>query len=217
MPSCKEVRSPMSTLDQIVRTDTPCVILAGGQARRFGSNKALALLHGERIIDTLIARLDLQTTAPIAISALKGSALDDLKHPILTDHFADSIGPLAGIHAAMCWARDQGYEEVVTTPVDTPLLPLSFIQKLIATGAPSIATFEDRQHVVHGLWPTRLIEQLVRSIERGTRSARDWVRECDAVECVFNDPSGQDPFFNINTPEDLITLEKTHSDRDHSL
>ncbi len=80
-------------------SDITGVILAGGQSRRFGSNKALALLHGKSLIqyatETVAAIFNdclLVTNAP--------EQYDFLNIPMIRDQYQDS-GPLAGIHAAL--------------------------------------------------------------------------------------------------------------------
>lgn len=189
----------------------PCVILAGGQSHRFGTNKAFAALHGERMIDVLIKRIECQTAGLIAING-SAKAFEDFGRPVLTDLLPGTLGPLAGLHAAMVWARQEGYDAVVTTPVDTPILPENYIAHLVATGAPSIATFKNRMHAVHGLWPVHMVKQLADAVEQGMRAARDWAAACKAVECEFQQHSGLDPFFNVNTPDDLRRLEKYQPD-----
>ncbi|MEO0817891.1 MAG: molybdenum cofactor guanylyltransferase [Pseudomonadota bacterium] len=197
----------MSTPEHNNRAGIPCVILAGGQSRRFGSNKAFASIHGERLIDVLIQRIQHQTSRPIAINAAADSGFGDLSQPILTDQVQGRLGPLAGIHAAMQWASQAGYDVVVTTPVDTPLLPENFVEHLVMAGTPSIAAFEGRLHPAHGAWPTRLSDRLAQTLANGLRAARDWAEQCQAPACEFHDHSGQDPFFNINTQDDLRALE----------
>ncbi|MEL6859163.1 MAG: molybdenum cofactor guanylyltransferase [Pseudomonadota bacterium] len=193
-------------------TNIACVILAGGQSRRFGSNKAFAPLNGARIIDVLIKRLKSQTSGPIGINASAGTGFDDLGYPVLSDLLPGKLGPLAGLHAAMFWAQKNGYNAVITTPVDTPILPTNFVARLIETGAPAIAKANQRRHPVHGLWPTRLLEPLADAIEGGMRAARDWATACDAIDCEFPKSSGADFFFNVNTPDDLHILERTQPD-----
>ncbi|MEL6415545.1 MAG: molybdenum cofactor guanylyltransferase [Pseudomonadota bacterium] len=189
------------------RFDLPCMILAGGQSRRFGSNKAFAQFRGARLIDSLLERIEDQTAGPIAINAPSGAGLGDLNLPLVADLLSGSLGPLAGIHAALNWAEQAGYAAVLTSPVDTPLLPKNYVERLVETGAPAIAKCDDRLHFLHGLWPTHLREKLALAVENGLRSARDWATESQAVVCEFHYQAGLDPFFNVNTPEDLQTLE----------
>ena len=200
----------MTTPIGIRLTNAPCMILAGGQSRRYGLNKAFACFRGECLIDVVIKRIEQQTTGPIAINASSDMGFDDYRHPVIGDQLPGRIGPLAGLHAAMDWARELGYAFVVTTAVDTPILPLNFIERLLLTGAPSIASVNALTHVVHGVWPTRLATQLQKAVERGVRSVHSWAAECQAAHCEFHEESGLDPFFNVNTPEDLQMLEKIY-------
>lgn len=185
----------------------PCVILAAGQSRRFGSNKALAHFRGERLIDRLIKQLESQIAGPIAINSGETAISMASDKSIIIDQFPSGVGPLAGIHAAMIWAQSLGHEFVVTTPVDTPLIPDDFIDRLSASGAPSVARDIDRVHGVHGIWPVNLAQDFARQLSLNMRSVRAWVAHCGARECLFPKSSGVEPFFNINTPEDLKRLE----------
>lgn len=197
----------MSTHDRNTLSDLPCVILASGQSRRFGSNKAFAPFKGKRLIDHLIERIEDQNAGPIAINAPTGVGFDDMEQPLIADQLIGNLGPLAGLHAAMKWAKEANYAAVITTPVDTPVLPRDFVERLVATGAPAIAKCDERPHYVHGLWTTALIDQLESAIDRGLRSARDWAVECKAATCYFHKQAELDPFFNVNTPDDLRALE----------
>jgi molybdopterin-guanine dinucleotide biosynthesis protein A len=82
-----------------ITAETTGVILAGGGSSRFGSNKALALLHGTYIIKHVASTLEnlfphhlLVTNAPDTYRFLGWQMIGDVH--------ANS-GPLAGIHAAL--------------------------------------------------------------------------------------------------------------------
>jgi molybdopterin-guanine dinucleotide biosynthesis protein A len=180
------------------------VILAGGRSRRFGSNKALAAFHGTRLVDHLVGRLRDQTAGPIAVNA--SDALGDETH--VSDRIEGDIGPLAGLHAALCWAGENQQDAVITTPVDTPMLPADYVARLAETGAPAVAHYNDRTHALHGIWPTALRDRLEACIQGGMRAARDWCAAIEAATCPFPATPGHDPFFNVNTPEDLARLLK---------
>lgn len=192
------------------RLNMACVILAGGRSRRFGSNKAFAEFRGARLVDHLIQRLAAQSSGPIAVNAPEsaGQALGDCE--LAPDQIDGDVGPLAGLHAALFWAAKSGFDAVITSPVDTPILPGDFIARLVAAGAPSVASHKGRTHALHGFWPTSLCARLEAEIGEGMRSARDWCAAIAASDCVFTSASDQDPFFNVNTPEDLARLASDH-------
>lgn len=188
--------------------DMPCVILAGGRSRRFGSDKAFAELGGQRLIDIIVQKLAAQTAGPIAVNAAKARDYADLSLPLLPDRLSGHLGPLAGLHAALCWAETRGYEAVITTPVDTPLLPIDFVSRLTDGPMPVVAGSRGRAHPIHGIWPTALHTELAAVVRDGMRAARDWQIACAAQLCDFPDEDASDPFANINRPEELVDLQK---------
>lgn len=188
--------------------DMPCVILAGGRSRRFGSDKAFAELGGHRLIDIIVQKLAAQTAGPVAVNAANTKDYADLSLPLLPDRLRGHLGPLAGLHAALCWAETRGYAAVITTPVDTPLLPIDFVSRLMRGPMPVVAGSCGRAHPLHGIWPTALHTELAVAVQDGMRAARDWQTACDAQLCDFPDADATDPFANINRPEELADLQK---------
>ena len=62
------------------------------------------------------------------------------------------------------------------------------------------------RHPTFGLWSVSLRDDLRRSLEGGVRKVIDWTvpHGCERVEF----PVGAvDPFFNVNTPDDMNTAE----------
>ena len=196
----------MQTPDDTSRPDIPCVILAGGQSRRFGSNKALVRVRGARLSDLMIQRLAAQTTGPIAVNAPDDGPLSLAPYPILPDLIHEDIGPLAGLHAALSWAESLGQETVITSPVDTPNLPDDYVEQLLAATSPAVATCKGRIHALHGIWPVSLKPDLEAHISTGTRAARHWASACGAQNCEYAPLSSRDPFFYVNTQDDLSRL-----------
>lgn len=197
----QERRSNITAEAKLSLPHAACVVLAGGHSRRFGSDKARAKLRGERLIDLVIGRLEAQTSAPIVINTTEADLCCD--HVSIADHLEGDVGPLAGLHAALCWAEDSGFGTVITAPVDTPNLPENYIKSLVASALPSIAYCRGQVHALHGIWPVNLRGQLEAQIQVGTRAARDWAKICNANHCEFAGDDAVDPFFNINTREDL--------------
>ncbi len=193
----------------------PAVILAGGLARRMGGgDKTLREVAGETILSRVIARLTPQAT-PIALNANGDPArFAALGLPVLPDSIADYPGPLAGVLAGLDWAASLGATHVLSVAADTPFFPADLASRL--TGAVSddtpialAATREgDRtiRHPTFGLWPTALRDDLRAALTDGLRKVVRWTDEHGAATVVF-DTDPVDPFFNINTPEDLARAE----------
>lgn len=195
--------------------DIACVVLAGGRSRRFGSNKAFAEIRGARLIDQLVQRLAAQTSGPIVINAPGDGGYAHDKNALISDQMSGDIGPLAGLHAALSWAEAEGLEMVITTPVDTPLLPNDYVRRLFDNGAPSVSHYQDRTHPLNAIWPTTLCKELEHRIRNGMRKAFEWSAACGAADCVFPEQPGPDPFFNINTQDDLQSLLKLSRSAEH--
>lgn len=107
-------------------------IIAGGASSRFGSPKALARVGDLRVIDR-VAR---------ALGACL--AVDDLVAIVNNEEIADSIGlphrpdvlagmgALAGVHAALLWARELGYAGVLAGGCDMPFLSPALLEEVLA-------------------------------------------------------------------------------------
>lgn len=194
------------------KPDIPICILAGGASQRFGSDKALAVLNGKPMLTHVLDRVRDQTTGPIAINTSPLKGFERWGLPIIPDTLSESMGPLAGILTAMEWASAQGFESIVTLAVDLPFAPLDLISKLAAKGAPAIAITRDRWHPVNGLWRVNKIGALRFFIDNRSRSAHGWAKYCGASLVAFDyAPGGIDPFWNVNTPEDMEIAERLAS------
>lgn len=197
-------------------SDVPGVILAGGRATRMGGgDKGLRALGGARLIDHVIARLGAQA-GPLAINANGDPArFADLGLPVLADSMPDHPGPLAGVLAGLDWAAELGAEAIVTAAADTPFFPADLVARLRTAAGPSglaLAATPDaegrlRRHPTFGLWPVALREDLRAALSSGLRKIVLWTDEHGAGTAEFA-ALPFDPFFNVNTPEDMAEAER---------
>lgn len=187
----------------------PAVILAGGTSSRMGGgDKVLLDLNGQPLLAHALARLAPQVDA-LAISANGDPArFAGFGLPVLADSVPDHPGPLAGVLAAMDWAADLGAASVLTAAGDTPFPPADLAAALQAAAGPqglALAADHDsagalRLHPTFGLWPVHLRDDLRAAIAAGLRRPRQWAGRHQAGTALFEGP---EPFFNINTPDDL--------------
>jgi molybdenum cofactor guanylyltransferase len=201
------------------------VILAGGQGRRMGGqDKALLRLAGISLIDHVFQRLSPQCGA-IAISANgDGARFSRLGLPVLPDVLPDWPGPLAGVLTGMHWAAAHGFSHLVSVATDTPFFPTDLVARLQATVSPAgltLAASPDangtlRLHPTIGLWPVALHDDLSRWLLQGNRKVRLWADRAGAATCSFS-AAPFDPFFNINTAEDLAWAAQRLADQSGSL
>ncbi len=191
------------------------VILAGGRATRMGGgDKGMLPLGGQRIIDNVVDRLGPQVGG-MALNANGDPArFAGLGLPVLADSLPDWPGPLAGVLAGMDWAAAKGADAVVSAAADTPFLPRDLVAGLRAAAGPSglaLAASRDAEgklwrHPTFGLWPVALRDDLRAALEGGLRKVVIWTDTHGAGTAEFG-AEGVDPFFNVNTPEDLEAAE----------
>ncbi|KQV81692.1 molybdenum cofactor guanylyltransferase MobA [Rhizobium sp. Root1220] len=197
------------------RTNIAGVVLAGGRSSRMGRDKASVPL-GDR---TLLQRV-IETLAPqVATLAVNADALpENCDRHFIPDIIPGKAGPMAGIHAAMVHgAALPGATHVATVSVDSPFFPHDLVDWLAAAvDAPqkiAIATSESRSHPVFGLWPVTLASDLETWIATDEKHrVRDFLLRHDVTEVSFplrpTRASLLDPFFNVNTPDDLAEAER---------
>ena len=194
----------------------PGVILAGGRATRMGGgDKGLRVIGGRRLIDLVIERLAPQC-GQLALNANGDPArFADLGLPVLPDGLPDHPGPLAGVLAGLDWAAERGARSIVTAAADTPFLPRDLVAWLHEAAGPSglaLAASPDedgrlRRHPTFGLWPVALRADLREALEGGLRKIVAWTDRHEAGTAEF--PAQPfDPFFNVNSPEDIATAER---------
>lgn len=189
------------------------VILAGGLATRMGGgDKGLLELGGRPILDHVIDRLAPQVGA-LALNANGDPArFAGYDLPVVADSIEGFAGPLAGVLAGLDWAAGQGAEAIVTAAADTPFFPRDLVARLVAAAEgqehPLVlaATPDPKRgqvrHPTFGLWPVALRENLRSALADGLRKVVLWTDGHAGREVLFED-GPPDPFFNVNTPEDL--------------
>lgn len=184
------------------------VILAGGQATRMGGgDKGLLPLGDNLIIEHVVERLAPQVEE-IALNANGDpERFEFLGLPVLPDSVGGFVGPLGGVLAGLDWAAERGATHIVTAAADTPYFPGDLVPALLAAaeaqGHPiALARTENGRHPTFGLWPVDLRDDLRAALLGGMRKVVLWTDSHGTAYADF--PSGRfDPFFNVNTPEDL--------------
>jgi molybdenum cofactor guanylyltransferase len=182
-------------------------IIAGGTSSRMGREKAFMELDGVTLIERVASRIRFQVDELVINANGDPSRFSGLPHTVITDLL--EVGtPLAGLHASLCFAADDGFDAVLTVPSDTPLLPLDLVQRLKEGGTHSGAAHAKsagREHYLTGIWTTAMAKPLERLIrEENLRRAQDFCAKAKSEAVTWSDHP-HDPFFNVNTPEDLET------------
>jgi len=194
------------------------VILAGGLSRRMGGgDKSLLDLSGTSILARVVARLAPQVTT-MALNANGDPArFAEFGLPVIPDSIDGYAGPLAGVLAGLDSAAQNDFCRIVTLAADTPFFP----EHLVAALAMGVESSGDRlamavtpdpergqnRHPVFGLWPVDLREDLRKAINDGMRKVVQWTSPHGCTKVEFRD-FDFDPFFNVNTPDDLMQARK---------
>lgn len=193
--------------------DAVAVLLAGGLARRMGGgDKALLCLDGRPLLDHVLARIRPQVRAVALNANGDPSRFAAWGLPVLADPLPDNPGPLAGVLAGMRWAQAIGAADLLSVPTDTPFLPEDLLARLVharrAAGVPiACAASAGRTHPVAALWPAALADALAAALAAGMRKIDRWTATQGVTHATF-DESGYDPFFNVNTPDELAAAAR---------
>ncbi len=191
------------------------VLLAGGQSRRMGGgDKGFRLLGGVPILRRVIDRFRPQVGRLVINANGEPARFASTGLPVVADTVEDFPGPLAGVLAGLDWAAGNVPHAlwIATVATDAPFIPRDLVARMIVAteeGAELVcASSHGRTHPVIGLWATRLRSDLRRAVvEEGVRKVDIWTaRHRLAVVDFAVDPV--DPFFNVNTPEDLAAAER---------
>src|SRR5271165_1254831 len=191
------------------------LILDGGLARRMGGgDKGLVRLAGRPMLAYAIDALHPQCAA-LALSANGNpSRFEAFGLSVVPDDPPDFAGPLAGVLAGLdhCRRGRAGLDFAASLAVDTPFAPNDFVARLHearrASGAEiAVAASGGRVHHVAALWPVALQGELRRAVvQDGLRKVESALQRFRVAVVEWRD-APLDPFFNVNTPEDLARAE----------
>ncbi len=189
------------------------LILAGGQARRMGGvDKALIELAGETLLARCIARLAPQCGSLLLSANSEPEDYASFGITVLADVSATQEGPLAGLLAALDQiARNKSADFIVSVPVDTPFVSHDLVSRLRDAykkddAAIAVATSGARSHHAVALWPVAIFDSMRAAFAAGERSVGRFAAQHRIVQVEWP-VAPIDPFFNINTPNDLATAE----------
>lgn len=191
------------------------LVLAGGKATRLGGgDKPLREIGGRPMLEHVIERLRAQAD-PLAISA-NGDPARFARYglPVIGDEGpGGQAGPLAGILSGTTWAKSSGRKRLLSVAGDTPFFPADLATRLVDATAErpdhvAVAASGGRRHPVFALWPVGLESELREFLAQSTTfSVAAFLERHGTISVDFPiaevDGRTMDPFFNVNTPEDL--------------
>ena len=184
------------------------VVLAGGKSQRFGQDKSQVKLENKLLIDYILNEIvdEFKETLIIAnkpINFMKSKSIS------FTNDFKMGLGPLGAILTAMKWIKknNKSYKWISTFPSDTPFFTkkeLKYFYENIKINDSKLFFIKskDTRHNIFGLWSLELMDQLESDLIKGERKVETWA-DSIGVKNINIDFEKKDPFFNINTKEDL--------------
>ena len=194
---------------------TGAIVLAGGRSKRFGADKRAASLSGRTLFDRAIDNACQQASVVIVSASILNNAPAPIPHglPLVFDETPDQ-GPLAGVSAGLNWFHEHQCDipRVAIFCADTPFLPADFVARLNTahTGRIALSHYGKRAHYTCAGFPVAAHQALTEFLATGARRAEDFIRSFGYDEIDFSQLE-EDPFFNINTAEDLKTANARFS------
>jgi len=199
---------------------TPAVIvLCGGQSRRFGTDKGLAVWRGKTLIDHVLDRLPPHHRPTVLVMRQEQQTLYGEREQVtvISDHQAHA-GPLRGVirgleHLAgtASWAWVVACDQ----PLVCPALLTALVDKITIPAQAIIPEWESRLQPLTGLYPVAAASALRQQHEAGENSLLGALATIPhtvipATECRASDPLGLG-FRNINRGSDLAELERHYA------
>jgi molybdenum cofactor guanylyltransferase len=190
-------------------------ILAGGKSKRMGKDKLFLQLNNQTLIEHTIHKVKKNLKNLIIITNQNNNFFTKNNLTVVKDCVEGQLGPLVGILSAMKWAKENlpNCSWIASFPCDTPFFPETIISKFIEESKKKeslilCASSHGRKHNIFGLWSIDLYDKLYNDlVNKKVRKVQDWTKEnrIKNLEFQFKD---YDPFFNINTQEDLEFAKK---------
>ena len=188
-------------------------VLAGGKSQRFGEDKSQVNLVNKLLIDYVLSEITDQFKEVLIVSNNSINFKNSEKITKIEDH-EKGLGPLGGVLSAMKWikANKRDYEWIATFPVDTPFFKRQILQDFIKNinfneSDLFFIKSNNTRHNIFGLWSIDLMKKLEEDLEKGERKVEIWANSV-GVDIINMDFGKKDPFFNINTKEDLEKAKK---------
>ncbi|GJO21400.1 putative molybdenum cofactor guanylyltransferase [Mycobacterium marinum] len=182
------------------------VVLAGGESRRMGRDKATLVLPGgsTTMVEHVLGIVG-QRCEPVFVMAAQGQPLPPLQVPVLRDELR-GLGPLPATGRGLRAAAEAGARFAFVCAVDMPGLTVDLIDDLvrsaIETDAEVVLPWDGRSHYLAAIYRTDLAERVDALVAAGERKMSALADSSDTQRIVMSDSA---PLVNVNTAADLPT------------
>ena len=189
------------------------VVLAGGKSQRFGEDKCQVKLGDKLLIDYILSEI-IDEFEEVLLVTNNSIDFKNSKKISLINDFKKNLGPLGGVLTAMKWVKknNKNYQWISTFPADTPFFKTHILKEFLQTINFSESKLffiksNNTRHNIFGLWSIDLLEKLEEDLEKGERKVEIWANNI-GVKSIDMHFKNKDPFFNINTKEELAIAEE---------
>ncbi len=182
------------------------ILLAGGQSRRMGQDKALLSFAGEPMVKRLLRRLDFGGNSIVLISANQPEPYQKWGIPVVADDLPGA-GPLAGIQAGL---RRSPCTFNLVVACDLPFASAAVARRLSQVAEDGdydavVPVCDGRAHPLFSIYHRRLQGELDAFLQEGKRRVGDFLDRVQTRYVTESFPS--QAFFNFNRPEDYRRAE----------
>ena len=186
-------------------SDIAAALLAGGQSRRMGTDKAFLPWQGRPLWELQLEKLRELRPSQLLLSCRPQQNFPDLADVTRVHDGHENCGPLGGI-AACLQACDA--PQLVVLGIDLPRLPVEFLQSLTNESTPAcgaVIQLEEWFEPLAAVYPRELLPLANEHLTAGKLSLQDFIRrgmEPGLMRCV---PMKVEPswFTNWNSPGDI--------------
>jgi len=175
------------------------VILAGGQSRRMGYDKADLLCGRQTFLECQIQKARQLGIGDILVSGYHGKAIPTAR--IVPDRLPDR-GPLGGLESCL---RTAVHSKCLVLSVDTPLVLVQELDRLLtqsrcSSTSVTILKNHGHEHPLIGVYDRSLADAMLREITEHKGSVFALIRRVGYE--VYESSAPSHLFSNINTPEE---------------
>ena len=180
------------------------VVLAGGESRRMGRDKAtLPGPGGAATLAEYVVGIVAQRCEPVFVMAAPGQPLPSLRARVVRDDVR-GLGPLPATGRGLRAAAEAGARFAFVCAVDMPLLTVELIDDLARlateTNAEVVLPWDGRSHYLAAVYRTDLAERIDALVAAGERRMSALIDASDAQQIVLPDSRA---LTNVNTDAEL--------------
>jgi molybdopterin-guanine dinucleotide biosynthesis protein A len=188
------------------------VILAGGRSSRMGvPRKALLPLDGKPLLAHVIERVQPQLGTLLISGENETNEFDHFGLPLVPDLLPGHRGPLTGLYSALQYLLEIGEDKgLLLCPCDAPFIPTDLVERLLLAYRAEdqqvvVVSYEGVLQLTFSLWQSHHLPVIQKAVvNRGQGGLKHMLFSLPhtVVEWAPAEPS---PFFNVNTPEELVS------------